>query len=414
MNEAGNTRGWVVTLAGTGVNLALGILYTWSVIKKAIPAEWGWGDFERSLPYSVALLVFAFATVLAGRLQDTLGPRRVATAGGVMIGAGCLVAGLAGSSLTGFVIGFGVLGGFGIGFGYASATPPAVKWFPAAKTGTIAGIVVAGFGLASVYTAPLSQHLLTRHGVSRTMMILGAVFLVAVVLLAQLLADPPVGYQPKATAAGSVAARPADVPWQVMLRSGQFWTLWWMFFLAAGVGLMLIGSATELVPALKEAGFVAVVVMAIGNASGRILAGALSDRVGRQTTLLAVFLLQASMVVLLLFVAHPVAAMLGIFLLAGGAYGANLALFPAAAKDYFGLKGFGLNYGLLFTAWGLGGFVMSQVKGYLKDHVTGPSFTGIGMSAGFQIALVLAAGILLVAAGLTCASRRLASASRRS
>lgn len=405
----------MVTLAGTGINLALGILYTWSVIKKGIPAEWGWGDFERSLPYSVALLVFAFATVLAGRLQDTLGPRWVATAGGVLIGAGCLVAGLAGSSLAGFVVGFGVLGGIGIGFGYASTTPPAVKWFPAGKTGMIAGIVVAGFGVASVYTAPLSQYLLTRHGVSRAMMIFAGIFFVAVTALSQLLTDPPAGYVPGRAAAGNAtkAARAVDVPWQTMLRSGQFWTLWSMFFLAAGVGLMLIGSATELVPRLKEAGFVAVVVMAIGNASGRILAGTLSDRIGRETTLLAVFLLQAAMVLALLFVAEPVAAMLGIFLLAGGAYGANLALFPAAAKDYFGLKGFGLNYGILFTAWGLGGFLMSQVKGYLKDHVTGPSLTGTGMTAGFQVALILAAGLLVVAAGLTFLSRRLAGRQRR-
>lgn len=127
MSARTTNRGWVVTLAGTGINLALGILYTWSVIKKNIPSEWGWGDFEKSLPYSVALLVFALAAVIAGRLQDTLGPRWIATFGGVLIGLGCLVAGLAGSSLAGFVVGFGVLGGFGIGCGYACATPPAVK-----------------------------------------------------------------------------------------------------------------------------------------------------------------------------------------------------------------------------------------------------------------------------------------------
>jgi OFA family oxalate/formate antiporter-like MFS transporter len=222
MSDTGTKRGWIVALAGTGINLALGILYTWSVIKKGIPTEWGWGDFERSLPYSVALLVFAFATVLAGRLQDKLGPRWVATAGGVLIGAGCLVAGLAGSSLAGFVIGFGVLGGIGIGFGYASTTPPAVKWFPAGKTGMIAGIVVAGFGVASVYTAPLSQYLLTRYGVSRAMMILAGIFFVAVTALSQLLADPPAGYVPGGSAGGAAkAARAVDVPWQTMLRSVQ-------------------------------------------------------------------------------------------------------------------------------------------------------------------------------------------------
>jgi MFS transporter, OFA family, oxalate/formate antiporter len=403
------SRGWVVTLAGTGINLALGILYTWSVIKKGIPAEWGWGDFERSLPYSVALLVFAFATVVAGRLQDRVGPRWVATAGGVLIGLGCLVAGLAGSHLAGFVLGFGVLGGIGIGFGYASATPPAVKWFPGSRTGMVTGIVVAGFGLASVYTAPLSQFLLTRYGVSRTMMILAGIFFVVVTLLSRLLANPPAGYVPP-TGPASTKPRAAapDVPWRTILVTGQFWVLWWMFFLGAGVGLVLIGSATEFVPSLKGAGFLVVVVMAVGNASGRVLAGTLSDRIGRQTTLLAVFLLQAVMVLLLLFVDKPVVAVLAVFVVAGGSYGANLALFPAAAKDYFGLKGFGLNYGMLFTAWGVGGFILSQVKGYLKDTFTGPSLTGTSMTAGFQYALILAVALLLVAASLTFVSRTLA------
>src|SRR3989337_54175 len=101
--------------------------------------------------------------VPAGRLQDRLGPRLTATIGGILVGAGMVLARVMSThpelSLAGFIIGFGVLAGAGIGFGYAAATPPAVKWFPPEKTGMIAGIVVSGFGLASVYTAPLSKSL---------------------------------------------------------------------------------------------------------------------------------------------------------------------------------------------------------------------------------------------------------------
>lgn len=274
----------------------------------------------------------------------------------------------------------------------------------------IAGIVVAGFGLASVYIAPTSQYLLNTFGISKTMMILAVFFFIAVALFSQLLTNPPAGYVPSVTPNMAQAAKaPArDVNWKVMLSTGQFWVLWLMFFLASGVGLVLIGSATEFVPKLKGAGFIVVVFLAIGNASGRVLAGMISDRIGRQTTLCTVFLLQATMVLLLLFIDDPIAMVLGIFLLAGANYGANLALFPAASKDYFGLKAFGLNYGLLFTAWGIGGFVLSQVKGYLKDHFTGPSLTGTSMTAGFQYALILAAVLMVVAAALTLVSSRLA------
>ena len=149
-------KGWTVTFAGMGINLSLGVLYAWSVIKKAIPAEWGWDDADKALPYSIACITFALMTV-PGRLQDRIGLRWVATAGGLLTGLGCIVASFA-TSVLWYVIGFGFLAGAGIGLGYAAATPPAVKWFPAKKIGLIAGIVVAGFGLASVYISPLANY----------------------------------------------------------------------------------------------------------------------------------------------------------------------------------------------------------------------------------------------------------------
>ena len=155
--------GWRVTFAGLGINLALGILYTWSVISKGIPSEWGWDEADKSLPYAVACLVFCIVMVPAGRMQDKWGPRLTASIGGVLVGIGFIVCSFT-TTLWIFVLGFGVLAGAGIGFGYASATPPAVKWFPAAKTGRIAGIVVSGFGLASVYAAPLARWLSDTQG----------------------------------------------------------------------------------------------------------------------------------------------------------------------------------------------------------------------------------------------------------
>ena len=144
--------GWQVTLAGLGVNLALGILDSWSVIRKGLPDDWI--DIQKSLPYSIACLVFCLVMVPAGRLQDKIGPRIVASIGGILVGVGMILAGIFTTPL-GVMVGFGLFAGAGFGFGYASATPPAVKWFPAARTGMIAGIVVSGFGLASVYTAAL-------------------------------------------------------------------------------------------------------------------------------------------------------------------------------------------------------------------------------------------------------------------
>ena len=402
-----------VTLAGIGINLALGVLYSWSIISAAIPQEWGWKDADKALPYSVACMIFALTMIPAGRMQDRLRPSLVAGLGGLLVGIGCLIAWRAGSSLAGFVVGFGVFAGMGIGFGYAAATPPAVKWFPPSRTGLIAGLVVAGFGLASVYIAPLATYLTQRLGVSQTMLVLGVGFTIVVVSLAQFLKNPPPGFTPRARGSAEGAPPSAkggaghaaghDLAWTSMLRTAQFWLLWFMFACGAAAGLMLISIAAKLGKAsLGANAFLVVIALSIGNAGGRISAGILSDRIGRQWTMFAAFVLQAAMVLLLTVVPATAAVpLLLIVLLAGANYGANLSLFPSASKDYFGLKGFGLNYGLLFTAWGVGGMVLPWINGRIIDRYHSP-----------RISFLLAGGLMVLAAGLTFVSRAVAARSR--
>ena len=367
-------RGWQVTLAGTGINLALGVLYSWSVIKKQIAdANWGWSDADRSWPFAIACLVFAVVMVPAGRLQDKLGPRLAATIGGVLVGAGMILASL-GQTPFSFIVGFGVLAGAGFGFGYASATPPAVKWFPAAKTGLIAGIVVSGFGLASVYIAPLTKWLIAQYSIERAMLILGIAFFVVVVGLAQLLAPPPKGYVPAGSPMKPAGpSRKEDFGPIEMLRTWQFYVLWFMYFCGAGAGLMIISTLDPIAKeqAGMELGFLLVAALAIGNGAGRVVAGTASDRFGRKATLVGAFLVQAGLMILLSFANKDTAlanfvALALISALIGANYGANLALFPAATKDYYGLKNFGVNYGLVFTAWGMGGFVLPMISAQLK------------------------------------------------
>ena len=280
-NAPTKNLGWQVTIAGLGINLALGVLYSWSVISGAIEdAGWGWTQTQRSLPYSVACLVFCLIMVLAGRMQDRLGPRLVASLGGVLVGLGMILASCS-TTPMGYIIGFGVLAGAGIGFGYASATPPAVKWFPPAKTGMIAGIVVSGFGLASVYAAPLARWLSGTYGLKIMMMSLGIGFFVVVTGLAQLLKAPHravqliKGFGPAGARKQAVeAAKPPvtrDLTPKQMLGSISFYLLWFMYACGAGAGLMIISVAKKIGAA--GGGVAAVVSLAIGNGAGRILAG---------------------------------------------------------------------------------------------------------------------------------------------
>jgi len=396
-------RGWIVTFAGTGINLALGVLYAWSIISKQITREWGWSETQTALPYSIAIAVFAVAMVLAGRLQDKVGPRLVATLGGIFCGVGFIISSLS-QSLAGLVIGFGVLAGTGIGFGYASATPPAVKWFPPARTGFIAGLVVAGFGLASVYIAPVANYLLGRFGIQSTFLILGIAFLAAVVLLAQLLKNPPAGYKtqanpstPKAAAkgVGQTAQTSMDYEWHEIIRTPQFYLLWVMFVFASGAGLMIIGKLAKIVDlqAGIKAGFIFVALLAVGNAAGRIVAGVLSDKIGRTWTMFSVFVFQAVLMFLLRGLnTYNTLFLASVFI--GFNYGANLSVFPSATKDYFGMKNFGVNYGCVFTAWGVGGILGPLLSGWIFDT-----------SQNFNTAYLIASFCLLIAAGLTFATR---------
>jgi len=381
-------RGWIVTFAGMGINLALGVLYTWSMFKGAIEKDFGWEGAKLNDPYALCCLVFAFAMILAGRCQDKFGPRLTASIGGLLVAAGMILISRT-DRYEVWVLGFGVLVGMGIGFGYSSATPPALKWFPPSKTGLIAGLVVAGFGLAPVYLAPTSQKLLAVYGLQTSMLVFGIVFFVIVCGLAQLLVNPPTGYT---VAARSGAAKPAAVsstPGE-MLRTPSFWLLWVLYFIGAGAGLMVISSISPMAKkSMGEAAFIAVAVMAVGNAAGRIGAGFLSDRIGRRWTLMIVLLCQAA----LMFIAIPVTeskstAAVVIVLIAtfiGFNYGANLSLFPSFTKDLWGLKSFGVNYGFVFTAWGVGGFIFSRIQQTLLANSASKSYSSSFILAGILL-----------------------------
>jgi len=356
-------RGWTVVLAGTGINLALGILYAYSMLKGDIGKLFsGAGD-----PYAVACLSFAASMILGGKAQDKFGPRLTAIVGGLLVGAGFIICSQT-SNYWGWILGFGVLAGLGFGFGYSAATPPALKWFSPAKTGLIAGIVVSGFGIAPVYLAPVCKYLLGAYGLHNTMMILGIAFITIVCGMALLVANPPAGFVPAGAApAAAKKSTTDDKTVREVLRDGRLYTLWATFFIGAGAGLMVIGSVAGIAKkSMGEYAFIAVAVMAVGNAAGRIIAGIVSDKIGRGATLTIMLLFQA----ILMFAAIPVVSSsatngLVVTLLAtfiGFNYGSNLSLFPSFAKDYWGVKNYGMNYGVLFSAWGVGAFVLVKVS----------------------------------------------------
>ncbi|WP_330959611.1 L-lactate MFS transporter [Photobacterium sp. 53610] len=359
-----------ILLAGFCINLCMGILYAWSVFKKALVVDLGWSNADASLPYTVAIITFSLSLLLAGILQDKIGPRKVLLLGTTMVGLGMIISSFATSPLL-LVLTFGVLTGSGIGFGYACLSPSAMKWFHPSKKGMVNGLIAAGFGLAAVYLAPLTASLIADFGINQSFLILGIAVLVVAVPLACTITNPPEDYvpaAPTATTAKAAQTPSVDVSWRVMIQTPQFYSLWIMYAFASAAGLMIIGNITSIAATqanLSDAAFL-VVILAVFNSGGRVVAGMLSDKIGGVKTLLIAFVMQAINMVMFATFDNEFSLMVGAAV-AGVGYGTLLAVFPSITADFYGLKNYGANYGVLYTAWGISGFIGPVVAAVAVD-----------------------------------------------
>lgn len=419
------SRAWGVVFAGTSVNLCLGILYAWSVWKaklvgsEAYPPgtpmsgrELGWTyltDARATSAYAVCGMVFALAMIPGGRIQDRQGPRFGATLGGLLLAAGCLVSGLSRSYL-GLILGFGVLGGIGMGFGYAAATPAAVKWFGPHRRGLVAGIVVAGYGAAAIYIAPLAGWLIANYGLSGSFIGLGIVFAAVVLVASRFLVFPPSGYVPpvpvndtKAGSGSPAAALAVDMTAAQMLRTWRYYALVFLFIGAAQSGLLLIANAAPLLnntagslAFFASNGWILASFGGLMNATGRVGTGSYSDRIGRANAYLINGLVSASCLFLMPWIVASGSVPL-LFLAVGVAYwqyGGTLALMPAFTADFFGARNLGFNYGFVFLGWGIAFFV-PQAAGAIKDA-----------TRSLDAAFLLSGGLLLTACAVSLLLRR--------
>jgi OFA family oxalate/formate antiporter-like MFS transporter len=394
MEEQAKFKGWAVLWCAVGIQFVSGILYIWSIVGKALINQYHWTSTQASLPYTAATVVFVLTMVFGGRLQDLKGPRICATLGGVLLGVGLILSGCVKSPWL-MVMTFGVIMGGGIGINNVATTVPAVKWFSPEKKGLISGIVVAGVGFASVFYSPTVNYLTGALGITRTFYLLGAAVLVIAVILAQFIANPPEGYQPPIAARLSQTAKPQavsgkDLAWREIIKNRNFYKLWLMLAFASAAGLMIIGHIASIakLQAGWEGGYLLVVLLAVFNTLGRLLGGSFSDQIGRVNLMRLAFLVQA--LNMALFGQYNSVATLAFgVILAGLCYGATFAVFPPTIADYFGMKNFGANYGLIFTAWGVGGMIGPLTAAKIFDT------TGNFQSAfGVALILLIVAGVI--------------------
>lgn len=424
MSSASNKvppRAWVVTFAGTAINLCLGILYAWNVWKNSligsdahppgtemtgINAGWIYlTKAEGTWAYSICGFVFALSMIAGGRIQDRYDPKIGATGGGLCLAAGCILVGIM-KSYVGLIVGFGILGGIGMGLAYAATTPAAVKWFGPHQRGLIVGLVVGGYGGAAIYISPLARYLIDEYGISGSFIGLGIFFAVVVVIAGQLLSWPEAGYVPPAPPnAAPQKAQITHVDWSApaMVGTAQFYALVFLFFGSAQSGLLVIGNATKMLgDTAQNVAFLAANAWLLSsygglvNAIGRVGTGMYSDRIGRANAYLVNGAVSAACLFLMPWIMRSENVYL-LFLVVGIAYwqyGGGLALLPAFTADFFGSKNLGFNYGLVFLGWGLA-FATPQIAGYIEDQ-----------TQSLDYAFYLSGGLLTLAVIVCLVTRR--------
>lgn len=410
MSDKGVTNRWWTVVAAMGIQLCLGVIYAWSVFTPSL-IEAGWTKTQTQSVFAVGLASFAITTVVSGQFMPKLGPRRLALAGGLVLGLSYMAAGLLGTSQFSLLfILLGVTAGVGIGLAYIVPIAVGMSWFPD-KKGLITGLAVAGFGFGAMIWVKLAGdwgNLIASHGLSQTLMTYGILFLAITLPCAWRMVSPPKGWQPpvKETRQNTAARRPAsttgeaDLKGWAMLKTPQFIMIFLTFVFGAGAGLMCIGlmklfptNALEVRGITKTeaeaiAGTAMAIYFALANGLGRIAWGAISDRIGQRNSLIIMTASQGVVVILFQWMAGtPGLLFLGAALI-GFNFGGNFALFPAIVAATFGAKNVGQNYGWVFLAYGVGG-------------IGGPILGGVlGDMGNFPLAFTICGVLCLAAAGI--------------
>ena len=363
-----------MAVIGLLFNMVIGVLFSWSVYAQKLTRSlseggYGWSHTMAILPYTITILVRAFCMYPTGRLQITLGPRITAWIGVLCLGGGFFLASLSSPASNLFMIlGFGLLGGLGVGFCYSAILPVVIKWFPGNMVGRASGMVMFGMAIGTIYVSPISNYLLNTYGIAATLRILATYIMICGGFLALFLENPPSEEQ-----ASESSATPSQRQFSTkeMLANPLFYINWFQFFTLACVGLMLTGHLAQIVSfqssGMLQRSYMMVVLLAIFNSFGRPFAGILFDLYGKEKTLVLITLSSLLMVCLLNF-AHTLPIFLIIIIVMGLNYGSCISLFPSITADLWGKQNFSANYGIMYTAWGIAGIIGPNIASLSIDR----------------------------------------------
>ena len=365
---------WMFVLLGLLMNLCLGAVYAFSVFKKPLQDLWSINATQSGLPFMIFLAVFALFMALAGGLVGKWGAKKAGLLGGILVGAGWILAGVA-PNITWLTIFYGVIGGAGVGIIYGVPIAVSAKWFPD-KKGLAVGLTVMGFGLSALIMAPLMRAMIasTSIGAMRTFAYLGIAFTTILILLSLPMRTPKEGWKPAGWSGGATkgAAKLIDLDRKAMVKTSTFYALWGTYTIGCLAGLMAIGISSpvgqEVARLTPSMAALSVSIFAIFNGVGRPIFGWLTDKLApRNTAVLSFVLILAASAMLYLWGEGNSFIYFLSFIILWMNLGGWLAIAPTATATLFGTKHYGTNYGLIFTSYGVGALLGGTLSGMIRD-----------------------------------------------
>ncbi|HWR07659.1 L-lactate MFS transporter [Sporomusa sp.] len=349
---------WLILVAAIITNICIGTLYAWSVFSLPLGKVFGWPATAIALAFTINHALSPVAMIGGGYIQDRLGSKANVIIGGIMFSVGLFITGFV-SSVEMLYFTYSVLAGIGGGVVYAGTLGNTVKFFPD-KRGLASGLVAAGYGSGATIVAPIASSMIISVGVLTTFKILGVVFFVVIFLCSLIIKKAPPGFKPEGWTppVAVTASQPAasDLTWTQMLRDKIWWVVLVMLTCGAMSGLMITAFASpigqqmfKLTP-MDAALFVSLV--AISNALGRVVFGYISDKIGRSSTIMVMYVISALAMLNLAFtdsVAGFAVSGIGV----GAVFGGFMSTMPSIISERYGLKNFGVNYGITFIGFSL-------------------------------------------------------------
>lgn len=356
-------RRWGLVIIGILTNMSLGTVYSWSVFREPLVEGYGFTTAQTGTPYSVFLALFAFTMPLGGWLQGRIGTRGTLGLGAVFVALGWIGAGFV-STLGALTLTYGVVAGFGVGLAYGVPLAVVGSWFPD-RRGLALGLTLGGFGLSPFVTAPIAEILITHIGVAATFRVLGAAFFVVLMSAMVFMRRAPIVAKDSEIREVEIDFTPSE-----MLRNRLFYGLWVTFGLGTFAGLTAIGMSAaygiEVIGLSPGSAAAAVAGFGVMNGIGRPIYGWLTDHIGpRRTIVIAFAVIVVGAVFALIAKGGSVIAYLIGFGLLWLLLGGWLAIAPTATTAYFGALHYPANYGIMYTAYGVGALSGGVVSGYL-------------------------------------------------